>query len=89
MERTSPRGVGTAAFGLGAGRRRAEDPVDPGVGVVVEVAPGAAVGLGDPLAVVHHRDGHALEAALALLADAIVVGDGPAEVPPLIRGRVD
>jgi pyrimidine-nucleoside phosphorylase len=85
VERVDAGGVGRAAFVLGAGRRRAEDPVDFAVGVVLEVHPGDAVRPGDVLARVHHRDGHALEAALSALGGAFGISDGPVEVPPLVR----
>lgn len=79
-------GVGRAAYALGAGRQRAEDPVDFGVGVVLAVAPGDPVRAGDPLAAVHHRDGRALDLALAELDGAIQVGDAaPAAVPLVLR----
>lgn len=82
------RGAGRAAFVLGAGRRRAEDAVDPGVGVTLLVKPGAEVRAGDDLAVLHHRDGHAMHEARSLLQGAVVVGDGPATLTPLVRERV-
>jgi thymidine phosphorylase len=88
VQQVDARGVGRAAFVLGAGRRRAEDPVDPGVGVVLERKVGAEVRPGDLLATLHHRDGGALDEALALLRAAIVIGDGPAAAGPLVRGTV-
>ena len=40
--------VGLAAARLGAGRARKSDPVDPAVGIVLAVDPGATVAAGDP-----------------------------------------
>ena len=83
--------IGRAAFALGAGRRRAADPVDPGVGVVLAAKPGDEVASGQLLATVHHRQGRALPEALAAIRGAFVVGEGPGEgagSAPLIRGRV-
>lgn len=86
--RVDARGIGRAAFVLGAGRRRAEEPVDFGVGVQLERQLGDAVTHGEALAVVHHRDGHALEAATALLADALAVGEVAPPRAPLVLGQV-
>jgi pyrimidine-nucleoside phosphorylase len=81
-------GVGKAAFLLGAGRRRAEDPVDFGVGLTLHAQVGDAVVRGQPLVTVHHRDGHALDEALAALAVAIGVGESPGSPPPLVLARI-
>ena len=80
--------VGRAAFRLGAGRLRAEDPVDPGVGVWLDVTVGDAVTEGQELIRVVHRDGRALDAALALLDQAVVIGDGPADALPLLVDEI-
>jgi pyrimidine-nucleoside phosphorylase len=86
--RADARGIGRAAFVLGAGRRRAEEAVDLGVGVVLEQKPGDEVRAGDVLAVVHHR-GRAVDEALALISDALRVGDGPADdLLPLVLEEI-
>lgn len=82
-------GIGRAAFLLGAGRQRAEQAVDPGVGVVLEVAPGDRVSPGQPLARIHHRDGRGLSEAVALLQGAVDVVDGPVQARPLVHSRID
>jgi pyrimidine-nucleoside phosphorylase/thymidine phosphorylase len=46
--------IGLAAVALGAGRARVEDPIDPGVGLVVLKKLGDRVDVGEPLCVVHH-----------------------------------
>jgi len=72
-------GIGRAAFVLGAGRRRAEDPVDFGVGLEVHAELGSSVVRGQPLVTVHHREGHALDEALALIDGALKIAEpGPA-----------
>ena len=81
-------GAGRAAFLLGAGRRRAEDPVDHGVGITILAKPGAVVAAGDDIAILHHRDGHAMHEARTMLEASMIIGDGPAIVPPLVRERV-
>ncbi len=89
VEAVEAREVAWAAFGLGAGRRRAGAPIDPGVGLDVRVRPGDTVVPGQTLVIVHHRDGHGLDEALARLASAIEVGDGPVVRPPLIHDVID
>jgi len=45
--------LGCASMGLGAGRTRAEDPVDPGAGIRLHVRRGDLVGAGQELATLH------------------------------------
>ncbi len=85
IQRADARGIGRAAFILGAGRRRAEDPVDFGVGLRVHARPGAKVEPGEPLVTVWHRDGRGLDEALAAIAESIVIGDETPVVPPLVH----
>jgi thymidine phosphorylase len=80
--------VGRAAVALGAGRGRMEDAIDHGVGITVLVAPGKSVRGGDPILEVQHRDGRGLDAALALLREAITISDAPPPERPLNVGTV-
>ncbi len=77
--------VGRACSVLGAGRARVDEPIDHGVGILVLARPGESVAAGQPLIELHHRDRRGLDAALALCAEAFVIGDGP---PPLARPAV-
>lgn len=76
--------VGRASMLLGAGRERADAPIDHAAGIVLEVAPGDDVRAGAPLMVLHHNDAPALEEARALAAAAVTIGDHPPVPPPLI-----
>jgi thymidine phosphorylase len=76
--------IGRATHALGAGRSRASESIDHGVGIVLKVKPADAVRSGDVLLDLHHRGGRNLEAALALCEEAIVISDEP---PPR-RARV-
>jgi thymidine phosphorylase len=86
VTRVDARGVGLVVVGLGGGRRRADDAVDPAVGLAEACGPGDAVGPERPLAVVHARSAGDAEAAAAALRDAVTVGEAPPEVgPPVLR----
>ena len=63
--------VGQAAFGLGAGRSRADQDVHHGVGVLVHAKRGFAVRDGDPLFTIVHADGRGLDEARGWLASAV------------------
>jgi pyrimidine-nucleoside phosphorylase len=80
--------VGRASVALGAGRDRAEDAVDPAVGIMVLAAPGDRVAAGDPVLELHYRDPLRLAAALPLAAAAIMIGDAPPVPRPLILAEV-
>src|ERR1035437_9852242 len=69
-------GVAFAALRLGAGRTKAEDKIDHAVGVSALAKIGERVEKGAPLCVMHANDEPALAEARAMLAKAIVVGDG-------------
>jgi pyrimidine-nucleoside phosphorylase len=78
------RSVALAALGLGAGRARAEDRIDPSVGFSGLAKVGQPVAPGDPLAVVHAADEASLARARSALASAIAVGDAPPPPAPLV-----
>ena len=58
-------GVGVAAWRLGAGRARKEDPVQAAAGIICHAKPGDAVRAGDPLLELHTDTPDAVPAALA------------------------
>ena len=80
--------VGRASVALGAGRDRAEDPVDPAVGLIVHAKPGEAVQAGEAILELHVRDRARLDEAAALAARAIAIGDERPAPAPLIVGEV-
>jgi thymidine phosphorylase len=67
--------VGLAAWRLGAGRARKEDPVQAAAGVVCHVKPGEAVVSKAPLLELHTDTPDAVEGALAALAGAFDITD--------------
>jgi pyrimidine-nucleoside phosphorylase len=80
--------VGRAAVVLGAGRSRVEDEVDPAVGAMIITRPGAAVAAGDPVVVLNYRREEDLQAAVALIEQAIEIADEPPAARPLVIGEV-
>jgi pyrimidine-nucleoside phosphorylase len=85
--RTDAWELGRAAFVLGAGRRRAEDAVDPGVGLKVWVKPGDRVSRGQPMVTLVHR-GRELDEARVMTSRGLEVGDAPPSVAPLVHARL-
>ena len=80
--------VALAALRLGAGRARAEDAVDPAVGISGLVKIGERVAAGDPLCLIHANDAAAPDDVRPMLENAIVIGDHPAPAPALIDGTI-
>jgi len=88
VTRLGAQAIGRAANALGAGRKRVGDAVDHAVGIVAMVKPGDAVREGQPLLVLHHRDGRGLSEALAACREAIAIGDAAPAPRPKILGEV-
>ncbi len=90
LTRLDAYGVGVAAWRLGAGRGRKEDPVQAGAGVVMHSKPGAFVRAGEPLLTLHTDESDRFERALQALEGAYEIapaGSRP-ELLPLIIERV-
>jgi len=81
------RALGLAVVALGGGRTRAEDSIDPAVGLTDLVSLGARIETGQPLAMVHARSEAAVEAAAATVRSAYRLG-AAAPCPPLIPERI-
>ena len=69
-----PMGVALAALHLGAGRSKAEDPVDPAVGIDRLAKVGDRVEAGSPLYRIHANSERALGEATGLMEKAIAIG---------------
>jgi thymidine phosphorylase len=82
--------VGLAAWRLGAGRARKEDPVQAAAGVEMLAKPGDEVTEGQDLLVLHTDEPERFERALAALEDGVVVAAaGTAyDAVPLVIDRV-
>jgi thymidine phosphorylase len=88
LSRLDALAVGTAAWRLGAGRARKEDPVAFGAGVVMLAKPGDEVRAGEPLLELHADDPSLFERALAALDGGIEIGETHTS-SPLVLARVD
>jgi pyrimidine-nucleoside phosphorylase len=78
--------LGLAAMRLGAGRARAEDRVDPAVGLELRVRRGDPVRPGDELAVVHHQGSG--ESVVAEAGQAFGIVEAPPPAARMILERV-
>jgi thymidine phosphorylase len=76
--------VGVAAWRLGAGRARKEDPVSAVAGVVLHAKPGDQVTEGQPLLTLHADDVSRFDRALESLTDAIAISDSYTPTPLVI-----
>ncbi|MFF0297941.1 thymidine phosphorylase [Kitasatospora sp. NPDC004614] len=82
--------VGVAAWRLGAGRARKEDPVQAGAGVELHAKPGDTVTAGQPLLTLHTDTPERFPYAIEALADAITVAPtGTLFTPaPIVLDRI-
>jgi len=79
--------IGTAAWRLGAGRARKEDPVSAAAGVVLHRKPGEPVRSGDPVLELRADHPARLAAGLAAARDAVVIADAARPAAPLVIDR--
>jgi thymidine phosphorylase len=80
--------MGIAAWRLGAGRARKEDPVSPGAGVILHKVVGDAVRAGEVLYELRADDEGRVAMARASAAEAVTIGPEPAEPQSLVLDRV-
>lgn len=82
------RAVGMAVVGLGGGRRRADDVIDPLVGLSHLAEIGEKVGAGQPIAFVHARNADTAATTAQRILGAYTLGDAVVTPPPTIYRRV-
>ena len=80
--------IGYAAQGLGAGRVKKTDEIDPAVGLVMKVRLGDYVKPGDPLATLYVNRKELAEAAMRKLQAAIAMEKEKPALPPLVYAAV-
>jgi thymidine phosphorylase len=89
ITRIDARKVGEAAWRLGAGRARKEDPVSASAGVVLRAVAGDRVAAGDPVFDLHLDDPSRLAAALDALDGAVEIGTEPPAPRALVHEQID
>ena len=80
--------VGIAAWRLGAGRARKEDPVQAAAGVELHAKPGDPVRTGQPIMTLHTDTPERFERARQALAGAYEIGGAATDPTPLIIERI-
>ncbi len=80
--------IGRLVRGLGGGRFREDDRIDPAVGVNALVSAGDRVERGQVLAVIHARDDDAAQRAATDLSGMIQLGEAMPDLPSTIQGVI-
>jgi thymidine phosphorylase len=80
--------LGLAVVGLGGGRQREGDRVNPSVGLSDLAGIGQAIAAGDPLCRVHAATEAQADQAMAQVQAAYGLGPSPVAEPPLILQRI-
>ncbi len=88
LTRLDARAVGVAAWRLGAGRARKEDPVSPSAGVICLAKPGEWVQEGQPLLELRGDDESRFGPAVEALAGAVATGPDAPVAHDLVIGQV-
>jgi pyrimidine-nucleoside phosphorylase len=81
--------IGHAIAEAGGGRVRMEDKIDPAVGFLTEVQIGDELHAGEPIGLVYCDDANRGQRAAARIQKAYELGDGPVELPLLIKEVID
>lgn len=82
------RTIGHAVVALGGGRQRAEDTVDPSVGLSDITGLGSRVDAGTPLATIHAASEDRWQRAADLIRSAYVIRSEAGETRPVIHARI-
>jgi thymidine phosphorylase len=88
VARMNVREIGVAVMGLGGGRRKTDDVIDPLVGLGALRSLGDEVGPDAPVCLVHARDDASARAAASRILAAIEIGDAATPPGPVIAHRV-
>jgi thymidine phosphorylase len=88
LRRLDALAVGTAAWRLGAGRARKEDPVSAGAGVICKAKPGEQVKAGQPLLELRTDEPERFAAAVDALAGGIEIGPDAPVIGPAVIERI-
>ncbi|HZU85785.1 MAG TPA: thymidine phosphorylase, partial [Polyangiaceae bacterium] len=86
--RVDAMAIGLAAVAMGAGRTRADQAVDHGVAIFVDIKPGARVTRGQPIARLRVRERSAAQPIARRVRDAFTIGRGAPTLRTLVLGRL-
>ena len=89
LEGIAARQLGLAALGLGAGRLKKSDVIDPAVGIIMHKRIGDKISSGDVLAVVHAADHDTAKIAEKRILEAISISSESVEAPAEIAAWVE
>lgn len=82
------KSLGFLSVDMGAGRKRAEDRVDPAVGIELRTRVGAKVARGEPLATLHVRDAAVAKDWIVVARSAFSVGRARVKATSRILARL-
>ncbi|MGQ0580759.1 MAG: thymidine phosphorylase [Reyranella sp.] len=82
------RQVGIAVVALGGGRAHADDAIDPSVGLSEVTDVGVPIRAGNPLCMVHAASEADADAAIALVRQAVRIGNASVAERPVVMERV-
>ncbi|MGH3501926.1 MAG: thymidine phosphorylase, partial [Nocardioidaceae bacterium] len=88
LNRLDALSVGVAAWRLGAGRARKEDPVQAGAGVVLHAKPGDQVQAGQPLVTMLTDDAERFARAEESLVDSFDISQSEQTSGPVVLDRI-
>jgi thymidine phosphorylase len=88
LQRLDARAAGVAAWRLGAGRARKEDPVSAAAGVLCLIKPGEPVEAGQPVLELRADDESRFARAREALAGAVQIGPEPPAAAALVIERI-
>jgi pyrimidine-nucleoside phosphorylase len=86
---TDAEAIGLAAVGLGAGRKRKGDPIDPAVGIVLHAKIGDRLAPDERIGEVHARDEDSAGAAAEQVTSSLTLSEDDVDPPPLVYGWHD
>ncbi|MFQ5533371.1 MAG: thymidine phosphorylase [Sphingomonadales bacterium] len=79
------RAMGLAVVALGGGRTRADQEIDPAVGLTDIAGIGDSAGPEQPICLVHARDEQAADQAAAMVRAAIEISDQPVDAAGMVK----
>lgn len=89
LESIAARQLGLAALGLGAGRLKKSDEIDPSVGIILHKRIGDKLAEGETLAVIHAATDEAALLAEKRILDAVGISSEAVQAPPEIAAWVE